>query len=72
VIWREGGLQTLEQHQKTHANLLAKVEQFQREFLAGKASLTTELMTFLREWLINHVFKTDKAGVKEIQARKAA
>ncbi len=68
VIWRQGGLKTLPQHLKTHADLVSKVEQFQRDFVAGKATLTAELMSFLREWLINHVFKTDKAGVKEIAA----
>ena len=66
VIWRDGGLSSLAQHQKTHADLVGKVEAFQAEFLAGKATLTADLMSFLREWLINHVFKTDKAGVKEI------
>ncbi len=68
AIWRQGGLKSLDQHQKTHAGLIDKVEQFQREFVAGKATLTADLMSFLREWLINHVFKTDKAGVKEISA----
>jgi hemerythrin len=49
--------------------LASKVDAFQREFLAGKATLTADLMSFLREWLIEHVFKTDKAGVKEISER---
>jgi len=69
VIWKEGGLATLPQHLQTHTSLVSKVEAFQSEFLAGKATLTADLMSFLREWLINHVFKTDKAGVKEIQSR---
>ncbi|HXZ01834.1 MAG TPA: bacteriohemerythrin [Stellaceae bacterium] len=68
IIWRQGGLKTLPQHQKTHGDLVIKVERFQRDFAAGKIGLTTELMSFLREWLVNHVFKTDKAGVKEISA----
>jgi methyl-accepting chemotaxis protein len=68
VIWRDGGLTTLSQHQKIHADLVAKVEQFQRDFVAGKAALTADLMSFLREWLIDHVFKTDKACVKAILA----
>jgi len=66
VIWRDGGLSSLAQHLRTHADLVGKVEAFQTEFVAGKATLTADLMSFLREWLINHVFKTDKAGVKEI------
>jgi methyl-accepting chemotaxis protein len=72
VIWEKGGLRSLPQHRKTHKDLVAKVEQFQKAFVAGEATLTTELMAFLREWLIDHVFKTDKAGVREIGGSIAA
>ena len=69
AIWAHGGLTSLADHQQKHADLVTKVLQFQRDFTAGNATLTTEIMSFLREWLINHVFKTDKAGVREISAR---
>ena len=69
AIWTQGGLKSLAEHKRIHADLVAKVGKFQQEFLAGKATLTAELMSFLREWLINHVFETDKAGVKEIARR---
>jgi methyl-accepting chemotaxis protein len=72
AIWEKGGLVSLAQHRKIHADLVGKVEQFQRAFLAGQATLTTDLMAFLREWLIDHVFKTDKAGVREIGISVAA
>ena len=69
IIWSKGGLKSLLEHQKKHHDLVTKIEQFKRDFTAGKATLTTEIMSFLREWLIDHVFKTDKAGVQEINAR---
>lgn len=69
VIWRKGGLSNLAEHQRIHADLTGKVQAFQRDLAAGKATLTADLMSFLREWLVNHVFRSDKAGVKEIAAR---
>ncbi len=76
IIWSKGGLNSLAEHQRIHHELVIKIEQFQRDFTSGKATLTTEIMSFLREWLIEHVFKTDKAGVREIaregQREKAA
>lgn len=69
IIWETGGLESLPSHLKTHSNLVEKVEKFQADFASGKAKLTGELMTFLRHWLIHHVFKTDKAAVAEIAAR---
>jgi methyl-accepting chemotaxis protein len=68
-IWTKGGLSSLNNHKKIHVDLVDKVKSFQTDFNNGKASLTADLMVFLREWLINHVFKTDKAGVKEIEGR---
>ena len=71
AIWQQGGLASLSQHQQAHAALITKVAAFQRDFAAGQATLTADLMSFLRDWLINHVFKTDKAGVLEIGQRAA-
>ena len=72
IIWQQGGLESLPEHNKTHSKLVSQVTAFQKDFLAGKAALTGDLMTFLRQWLIGHVFKTDKAGVAEIAARARA
>jgi methyl-accepting chemotaxis protein len=68
-IWRQGGLSSLPRHVQAHTDLVTKVEAFQRDFDAGKATLTADLMSFLRDWLIGHVFKIDKAGAKEITRR---
>ncbi len=69
IIWSNGGLKSLVEYQQKHADLVTKVEAFQREFAAGTATLSADIMSFLREWLIGHVFKTDKAGVREISGQ---
>jgi len=67
AIFRQGGLPSLPQHQQAHAELAAKVQDFLNDLgSSGKATITSDLASFLREWLINHVFKSDKAGVREI------
>ncbi|HIJ38380.1 MAG TPA: bacteriohemerythrin, partial [Rhodospirillaceae bacterium] len=65
-IWTKGHLPSLGGHKQIHADLVGKVAAFQKDFIAKRASLTTDLMLFLRNWLIDHVFKTDKAAVKVI------
>jgi len=70
AIFQQGGLAGLPQHRQEHVDLATKVQAFQRDFDAGKATLTADLMSFLREWLINHVFKSDKIGVREIAERR--
>ena len=71
-IWQEGGLTSLTEHRKIHSDLVEQVTKFQRDFDRGDISVTTEIMSFLREWLTEHIFKTDKAGVKEIERQSAA
>ena len=66
AIWVGGRLDNLAEHRRIHAELVGQVGKFQQDFLAGQATLTAELMSFLRGWLINHVFKMDKTAVKRI------
>ncbi|RAU21014.1 hypothetical protein CU669_15635 [Paramagnetospirillum kuznetsovii] len=68
-IWAEAGLPSLKGHQQIHADLLARVGAFADDFRSGKANVTTEILSFLREWLMDHVFKTDKAAVAAIGRR---
>jgi len=58
-------------HKAEHQKLIAEVGAFQTKFEAGSASVSTELMSFLRTWLSDHILKTDKALAKELLAKGA-
>lgn len=48
--------------QKTaHKGFVEKAEGFQKDLASGKLSLTMEVMSFLKDWLLNHINKSDKA-----------
>lgn len=47
-------------HKAEHTLLIEKVQAFKRDFEAYKTSLTLELMQFLRQWVMDHIMKTDK------------
>jgi hemerythrin-like metal-binding protein len=46
-------------HESAHADLVRQVLDFQAQLKAGKKVFSIELMGFLRDWLINHILKTD-------------
>lgn len=69
-IWQDGGLPSLAGHKKVHADLLAKVGQFAEDFHNGKKTISMEMLAFLREWLMDHVFKTDKQAVLALAAKQ--
>jgi hemerythrin-like metal-binding protein len=58
-------------HKAEHKKLVEDVSAFKKKFDSGSAAVTTELMTFLRNWLSNHILKTDKALAKELLAKGA-
>jgi hemerythrin len=58
-------------HKALHEKLTAQVMDFQKDFSAGRAVLTIDLMQFLKNWLFQHIGKTDQK-VAEFLRKKAA
>ncbi len=48
-----------EEHRDAHADLVLKVVDFQAQLKSGKKVFSVELMSFLKDWLLNHILKTD-------------
>jgi hemerythrin-like metal-binding protein len=47
-------------HALEHKQLVNKVLGLQKEFAAGKVTITVEVMNFLRDWVAKHILTTDK------------
>ncbi|MEI6155206.1 MAG: bacteriohemerythrin [Deltaproteobacteria bacterium] len=47
-------------HKKEHANFVAKVSEFKDGFEKGNIGLTIKVMSFLSDWLQNHIKGVDK------------
>jgi len=47
-------------HKKEHSEMVAKVMSFKESYFNGNTLLSLEVMNFLRDWLINHIAKSDK------------
>ncbi|MFZ5425419.1 MAG: bacteriohemerythrin [Thermodesulfobacteriota bacterium] len=52
------------QHKRIHEDLKGKVVDFINQYKSGKANVSMDLMNFLKDWLVNHICKTDKRYVK--------
>jgi hemerythrin-like metal-binding protein len=46
-------------HIVEHENFIKKISDFQESLKADDACLSIEIMKFLRDWLVNHILKTD-------------
>jgi len=50
---------SLPTHKMEHDRFTKKVQGFQTDFEAGRASISIDIITFLKDWLLNHILKTD-------------
>jgi hemerythrin-like metal-binding protein len=51
----------LSAHRKEHEKLTQQVRDIQKKYLEGKSlMISMEVMTFLKDWLANHIQGTDK------------
>lgn len=65
------GISSSVAHKAEHKKLVADVSAFKAKFDAGSAAVSTELMSFLRNWLSSHILKTDKALAGELLTKGA-
>lgn len=47
-------------HKSEHRKFIDQVTGFQKGYNEGKLILSLDIMSFLKDWLVNHILKTDK------------
>jgi hemerythrin-like metal-binding protein len=59
-LMQENNYAEYEDHKAVHEQLKTRVRQFVERYHAGDRSVTIELMSFLQDWLANHIVGMDK------------
>lgn len=57
----------MKDHLEAHEFFYKKMDDFKRSLGSGSLSVSTELMTFLKKWIVNHIQVTDKKYVPFFQ-----
>jgi len=60
-MFAQHGYVEAEAHKNEHKALITQVKKLQEKMNAGDFMISLEVMIFLKEWLLNHILKTDKA-----------
>jgi len=61
-----------ERHMGEHRKLIADLSKFKQQFDSGNAAISVELMGFIRDWLVNHILKVDRALSSDLAKRGLA
>ncbi|MDX9769781.1 MAG: bacteriohemerythrin [Tenuifilaceae bacterium] len=56
-----------ESHKKAHDAFVEQVDAFEDKLNQGKDNISIEVLTFLREWLSEHILNTDKKLVPHLK-----
>ncbi len=67
-LMRLAHYENFEAHQQRHRDLVAEVEQMYQKIQSGGASISFELLHFLRNWLTKHILNEDMAYAKHFAA----
>ena len=68
-LFQQYGYAGYDAHRKDHEDLTGQVKDFKSQFDKGTLGLTLKLMTFLKDWLNNHILGTDKKYVAFLNSK---
>jgi hemerythrin-like metal-binding protein len=60
----------LESHQLLHQGFIDKLLELETKYMQGKFTVNSEMMGFLRNWLIEHIMTEDKRYMKFINVNE--
>lgn len=69
IFLKQYGFPGYDQHKKEHESFEAKVTVFQKDFEAGKETLTIEVVNFLTGWFDHHFSMTDQGYVSFLNGK---
>jgi len=67
AIFTKSDIKIKSNHLKEHKEFISKVNEFKEKVNKNKGALTYELMSFLRNWLKNHILFIDKNTFAELK-----
>ncbi|MDR2745113.1 MAG: bacteriohemerythrin [Desulfovibrio sp.] len=59
----------IREHKEIHKKFVARLDDFEKQLKDGTATVSMELLTFLKDWLIEHIAGTDRGYVPYLQGR---
>ena len=60
-----------DKHVKIHQHFVSQVDDIEKRLASGKSKADSELLQFLKDWLLNHIKVTDQRYVKYVQTAAA-
>ena len=67
IYFEKYGYSETKEHIEGHQKFIDEIAGFKKSFDANRITVSTKVMIFLRDWLYNHILKTDKKYMQFMQ-----
>jgi hemerythrin-like metal-binding protein len=71
-LMREHGFSDEAGHLRQHKEFVDRMLREQRKVESGELAAVTDLLAYLRDWLVNHILRTDVRLARELNAKGVA
>ncbi len=68
-LFTKAGWDGADAHKEAHKDLVAEVMEFKAGLDSGNATIGVKLMVFLKDWLTNHIMRSDKEYSETVKAK---
>ena len=69
-LFETTGYPATAEHKDVHNKFVAKIDEFESQLEKGTATVSMDLLTFLKDWLINHIAGMDPTYVPYVKDKK--
>ena len=69
TLMREFGYEEMDKHKEEHHQFVSKIIKLKDNYLNGDDTAKMNVLNFLKDWLLNHIFGTDKATFTAIKRK---
>lgn len=70
-LMEQYGYPKLAEHRKIHQDFINRVQDYRDRFASGRLLISIEVTNFIRDWLVNHILKTDMEYSEYLTSRGA-
>lgn len=60
IMMKKYAYPDFEQHKLEHSKFIERLKSFKTDFENNKITISIEVLNFLKDWLLNHIFISDK------------
>jgi hemerythrin-like metal-binding protein len=69
ILMKEHDYEDYVSHKEEHLNFVSKILELKDKYISGSETVRSDVLNFLKEWLLTHIIGTDRATFNSINRK---